>query len=373
MTARRLWQHLGRVGFVVLVAGLAAGASGWVAEARGGRFVGFRDFSGFKQTKGARPGETVLESPETATSLRWGELVVSWNADTPDAAYLRIEARALYPTHVTKYYTLGLWSSNTNHYPRECVLHQRDADGDVLTDTLILTQACDRVQVRLTLGGDGGQKPKLKFLGLCLTDSKCAPAVLPPNRAAWGKTIAVPELSQMAYPTGKVLCSPTAVAMIMAYWSQTLGRPELNREVPDVAAAVYDAKWKGTGNWPFNTAYAGSFAGMRAYVVRLSDLSEVEDWIASGVPVTLSVSSDRLHRRGPGPNGHLVVCVGFTSRGEPVVNDPGSSRDVRRVYPRKDVLDAWSGSRNAAYLIYPETWQIPRDRFGHWDSPGAGP
>ncbi|MCX6921595.1 MAG: C39 family peptidase, partial [Verrucomicrobia bacterium] len=152
------------------------------------------------------------------------------------------------------------------------------------------------------------------------------------------------------------------------YWSRQLNRPELDRAVPDIASAIYDAKWKGTGNWPFNTAYAGSIRGIRAYVARLSDLAEVEDWITAGIPVGLSVCYDRLHHRGPGPNGHLVVCVGFTGSGDPVVNDPGTSKDVRRVYPRKDLIYAWSSSRNTVYLIYPEDHDLPTDRFGHWDS-----
>jgi hypothetical protein len=341
-------------------------ASGF--ETRGGQFIGFHSFSAFKQSEGARPGETVLESPEISARINWDQLVASWNAETPDAAYLKIEARALYPGRATKYYTMGLWSVDTNRYPRESVPNQKDADGDVSTDTLILKRASDRLQIRLTLGGEENQKPKLKFLGLCLTDAKARPGVLPANRAAWGKTLPVPERSQMAYPNGKVLCSPTTVSMIMTYWAQKLKRPELDHDVPDLVSAIYDAKWKGTGNWPFNTAYAGSYSGVRAYVARLTDLAEVEEWIAAGVPVGLSVCSDRLHHRGPGPNGHLIVCVGFTQARDPVVNDPGSSRNVRRVYPRKDLIYAWAYSRNAAYIIYPEGFEIPQDRFGHWDS-----
>jgi hypothetical protein len=337
-------------------------------EARGGQFIGLHTFSAFQPSAGVRPGETVLESPEVATRIQWDELVASWNAETPNAAYLKIEARALYPEGATKYYTMGLWSANTNRYPRESVPHQKDADGDVKTDTLTLKRACDRLQIRLTLGGDENQRPKLKFLGLCLTDTKAKPPVLPANQAAWGKTVPVPERSQMAYPNGKVLCSPTAVSMMMTYWAQQLNRPELDRDVPDVVSTIYDAKWKGTGNWPFNTAYAGSYRGIRAYVTRLTDLAEVEDWIAAGIPVGLSVCSDRLHHRGPGPRGHLLVCAGFTPAGDPVVNDPGSSRNVRRVYPRKDLIYAWAYSHNTAYIIYPESSEIPLDRFGHWDS-----
>src|SRR5207237_8958317 len=141
-------------------------------------------------------------------------------------------------------------------------------------DTLVLRRPCDRVQIRLTIGGDDPLKPKLKFLGLCLSDSKTTPAALSPNRVAWGKTLPVPERSQMAYANGKVLCSPTTVSMLMSWWSQQLHRPELDHDVPEVAAAVYDANWHGTGNWPFNTAYAGSHHGLKAYVARISDVSE---------------------------------------------------------------------------------------------------
>jgi hypothetical protein len=372
---KRRWERMSVKRFrrlAVALLGLAGAlvlpfAPAGAVEPRGGQFLGFTSFYGFKPAPGARPGEVVLESPEIAARIHWTELVASWNAETPEAAYLKIEARALYPDRATKYYTMGLWSANTNRFPRESVRNQKDNDGDVATDTLILKRACDRLQIRLTLGGDDNQKPKLKFLGVCLTDGKATPAPLPPNRAAWGKTLPVPERTQMAYPNGKVLCSPTTVSMLMSYWAQKLNRPELDHDVPDIVRAIYDAKWKGTGNWPFNTAYAGSYSGIRAYVARLTDLSEVEDWIAAGFPVGLSVCSDRLHHRGPGPNGHLIVCVGFTSAGDPVVNDPGSSRNVRRVYPRKDLIYAWSYSRNAVYLIYPEDAQPPQDRFAHWE------
>ena len=337
-------------------------------DARGGQFIGFKSFSAFRQSAGAYRGEIVLTSPVIVARINWDELIASWNAVTPDGAYLKIEARAIYPAGPTKYYTMGLWSANPHRYPRESVLNQKDADGDVATDTLMLKRPCDWLQVRLTMGGDEGQQPKLKFLGLCLTDTTVTPSVLPSSRAALGKTLPVPQRSQVAYTNGSVLCSPTTVSMIMSFWSQQLKRPELDRDVTDIVNAIYDAKWKGTGNWPFNTAYAGSYHGIRGYVGRMTDLAEVEDWVAAGIPVGLSVCSDRLYHRGPGPNGHLIVCVGFTESGDPIVNDPGSSKEIRRGYPRKDPICAWSYSRNAVYLIYPEDSEIPKDRFGHWDS-----
>ena len=163
--------------------------------------------------------------------------------------------------------------------------------------------------------------------------------------------------------------------MVLAYWSATLHRPELDRPVPEVAAGVNDPVYGGTGNWPFNTAYAGKFPGIRAYVTRLDDVAELEQWLAAGIPVILSVSSYLTNDRHDGPdNGHLIVCVGFTDAGDMVVNDPGVSikrgERVRRIYPRERVINAWKKSRNTVYLLYPETAEIPYDRHGHWERGG---
>ncbi|HWH70052.1 MAG TPA: C39 family peptidase [Candidatus Sulfotelmatobacter sp.] len=337
-------------------------------DSRGHQFIGFSRFSSFETSAGARPRELVLTSPVLTSHLGWDELIASWNAETPADTYLKIEVRALYPERATKYYVMGLWSSDPARFPRESVLQQKDDDGDVSTDTLRLKHPCSRVQVRLTLGGALREKPKLKFLGLCLTDTQTTPPALAPNPVAWGRLLPVPERSQMLYSNGNVLCSPTTVSMLMGYWAHQLKRPEIDQDVPEIAKAVYDANWKGTGNWPFNTAYAGSYRGMRAYVTRLSDISELEDWVAQGIPVGLSVCYDRLRGKPAGPNGHLVLCVGFTQEGDPIINDPGTSKNVRKIFARKNLIQAWAYSHNTVYLIYPQNSPLPKDRFGHWDS-----
>ena len=111
---------------------------------------------------------------------------------------------------------------------------------------------------------------------------------------------------------------------------------------------------------------------MRAYVTRLDDLGELAQWIDAGVPVIMSVSSYLTEDRHIGrDNGHLIVCVGFTDDGDVVVNDPGVSlkrgENVRRIYPRERVINAWKKSRNTVYLVYPETIAIPEDSRGHWE------
>jgi hypothetical protein len=110
---------------------------------------------------------------------------------------------------------------------------------------------------------------------------------------------------------------------------------------------------------------------MRAYTTRLSDVSEVEAFIARGIPLGLSLCYNRLRGKSREPSGHLVVCVGFTKDGDVIINDPGTSQKVRKIFPRANLVDAWAYSKNTVYLVYPVNTPLPKDRFGHWESRAA--
>ena len=350
-----------------LLAGCAASGR-WGGSGHRNDFVGLADFSQFAASPGTTPGDLVLTSPEIRARNDWDELIVSWNV--PAGVNLTVEARAVYPDYATKFYTLGRWSDDPARAPRESVTNQDDFDGAVLTDTLRVVRPGARVQLRLTVSGASAIPLPLKFLGLSFCDSRARAAERAPNRAAWGKTLPVPERIQSGYEGPGGWCSPASLSMVLAYWSRMLDRPELDRAVPDVAAAVNDPVYGGTGNWPFNTAFAGEFPGMRAYVTRLDGIAELEDWLAAGVPVVLSVSSYLTNDRQEGPdNGHLIVCVGFTGNGDVVANDPGVSlengQQIRRVYSRARVREAWQKSKNAVYLVYPETAVSPGGHNRH--------
>jgi hypothetical protein len=332
-------------------------------------FVGLADFSNFNSSQNA-PGETVLLSPVIKPAIDWNELIVSWNADAPASTFLKVEARAILPDHETGFYTMGFWSPDNRAFPRTSVRGQKDDDGRVETDTLVLKNLANGVQVRVTLGGTNASPPKLKFLGLSFCNSRVPPAEHPPDRAAWGTIIPTPEHSQLSYPQETGWCSPASVSMTLSRWSEMLHRPELNQDVPAVAADVYDDSYGSTGNWPFNTAFAGSFPGMRSYVTRFDDVSELEEWIAAGIPVVISAPWNLLQpgRKDTG-HGHLVVCIGFTPDGDVVMNDPATNLKhdrVRHIYRRANVIRAWATSHNTAYLIYPVGARLPEDREGHW-------
>jgi hypothetical protein len=146
--------------------------------------------------------------------------------------------------------------------------------------------------------------------------------------------------------------------------------------VPDVAHAIYDPVYDGTGNWPFNTAFAGAFSGMKAFVSRFESVAELEHWTLAGLPVVVSVSYDLLKGKElPQDAGHLMVCVGFTEEGDIVLNDPAHRPDqgeaCRRVFSRKNFITAWAHSKNSVYVICSEDAKLPVDIDHHWSGPAS--
>ena len=332
-------------------------------------FIGVDDFSQFSKTLLA-DGSCLLESQPITTPLDWNELVVSWNAQAPPGSGLEIQARTFVSGHATRYYTMARWSPDNILFKRTSVPGQEDADGTVATDTLILTGFSTNLQVRVRLEGSRGKLPRLTYLGLSLSNTHSKPPSHPANHAAWGIIIPTPERSENGYAGSHGWCSPASISMVMDHWAEVLDRPELNHGVPEVAGLVYDEDYSGFGNWPMNTAYAGSFSGMRAIVTRLDDLSELEDWITADVPVILSARWNLLEKgRTDTGNGHLLVCIGFTPTGDVVCNDPATDtkrHSIRRIYSRKAVKEAWATSQNTVYLVYPTHYTLPYNRYGQW-------
>ena len=331
---------------------------------RGRRFIGFDRFDSFETIVSSN--QTQLRSGLIFPQLNWNELIASWNFRGNPTNTLTIEAMAVFTNRASKWYNLGAWSLNpAEEQDRSSVRGQRDEDGTVQTDILKLREPALALEIRITLSA-GADPSALKFLGLSFCDRFTTLPQLEPNKAVWGKVLNVKERSQANYPEGiSEWCSPTSMSMLMSFWSTNLNRADLDYDVPDVARGVHDPGWTGTGNWPFNTAFAGSHEGIRSYVTRFSDVSELEDWIEAGIPVAVSVSYGYLKGLPEPNNGHLVVCIGFDENGNIIVNDPGR-RMVRQVYQRENLVRAWAESRNTVYIVHPEDWKVPKDRFAHW-------
>ncbi|GGM03196.1 peptidase C39 family protein [Deinococcus aerophilus] len=282
------------------------------------------------------------------------ELVPSWNALTPGAGSVTVEVRAQSSGQWTRWYSFGTWSGAEG---RSSVNGQKDAAGQVLTDTLRLSKKASAYQYRVTLRGEG---TTVRLLALSTSERSRQSAGLggASDRTAWGKINNVPGRSQMIYPDGgEVWCSPTSVSMILAAYG-------VNVTVPQAAAGTYDRAYDGTGNWPFNTAYAGAL-GLRAFVTRLPNLAAAERFTGAGLPLAVSLGWKKGELPGaaiPTSSGHLMVLIGFDKAGNPVLNDPAapSNDTVRRTYPRAAFERLWlSHSGGLSYVIAPQGKELP--------------
>jgi hypothetical protein len=306
-----------------------------------------------KLEKNAKSGsvETGIIATQNADTA-----IASWNAITPQDTWLEIEIRAQINARWTRYYKIARW---TNVGEKHSFTTEHDADGRINTDTLKLVNAAQAFQLRVQLHSSvTGASPTLTGLALVssLSSQHYTASNAPSNHSAWGLELAVPAHSQMIYPNGgEVWCSPTSVTMILGYWDAKLGS-RVADSVPDAAASMWDTVYDGSGNWAFNTAYAAS-KGYKAYVHRLSSLTQAEGYIQKGIPLALSIAWDAGELDGAHiakSGGHLVVLRGFTKTGDVIINDPAAKTDptVRTVYKRAQLERAWIGhSGGVIYVI----------------------
>ncbi|MCW2898647.1 MAG: hypothetical protein JWO67_912 [Streptosporangiaceae bacterium] len=324
-------------------------------------------------------------SPVRPIGFGADELVASWTADAPRGTWLQVEMRARTSTgHRTKWYVMGRWAEGDRDIHRTSVEGQRDGDGTVYTDTFASAggTTVSAYQLRATLYRLPGShaRPSIRTLG-ALTSAiakRDAYPASPPGGAA-GIELKVPRFSQEIhkgeYPQwdggGEAWCSPTSTSMVVAYHGRGPSHRDyawVNRSYADpwvdyAARNTYDYAYRGAGNWPFNTAYAGRF-GLDGFITRLRSLTELEQFIKAGIPVVTSQSFKAADLPGAGysTNGHLMVIIGFTRSGDVIANDPASPSNaaVRRVYPRGAFEKVWQGSTGGvAYIIHPAGRPLP--------------
>jgi hypothetical protein len=316
----------------------------------GGHLVG----SALAETLGLAPG--------------FDNVVPSFDVLTPPGTWVRLTLAARVEGTWTKDYDFGEWALDVDTVARHSAGRQEDAHGHVLTDTLVLGQKADGLRLTVWLYSNRpGVSPRVRALSAATTDTQRTAPVEVSDGRAWGTQLPVPGRSQLLYPPkGGVWCSPTSVSMLLAYWGARLGRDSLVVPVPEAASRVYDATYQGTGNWPFNTAYASALSdgALNGLVARFDSLTQVERLIAQGIPISISVAFGPGELTGspmPSTDGHLLVVKGFTPQGDVVCNDPAFPSDaaVSVTYRREELLKAWEHSRRAAYVLWPAGTDLP--------------
>ncbi|HEX4189897.1 MAG TPA: peptidase C39 family protein [Marmoricola sp.] len=316
------------------------------------------------------------------------QLVPSWNAATPAGAWIQVLVEARSSTGATSTAKdLGRWSTGDQILKRSSAGVQADAVARVATDTLIAGTrplTAYRFIVRL-MRTPGHGAPVVHTIGAV---TSTPPAAVPTTSAPLQRkavSLAVPSYSQMIHRGqapqygggGEAWCSPTSLSMVLGYYRRLPAASTYawvpgsyaDRWVDQIARMTYDYAYRGTGNWPFNTGYAAT-RGTGAFVTRLASLRMAERFIRAGIPVITSIRFGSGQLSGApisATNGHLVVLVGFTAAGNPIVNDPAapSDRTVRRVYDRAQFERAWlGGSDGMAYIVHDAAHPLPKRPAG---------
>ena len=300
-------------------------------------------------------------SAQVRTGFCFDDLVASWSAITPPGSWIEIAAIGERRDHPTAdNHVLGRWSSGEHPEHRASVARDDDPETDVDVWRPRAGADCYSLAVRLHRR-PGTPGPTVRGLGAVVSAGNVRTTTSPLS-AGTGRVLDVPRLSQMTWREvgGEGWCSPTAVSMVLAH----AGRLPPGTDIPSAARAVFDPAYDGTGNWPFNTAWAASLAD-RAFVTRLHDLRDAEAFIGAGIPLVASLA----HPAGglPGApthstDGHLVVIRGFTAAGDVVTNDPAAptERSVRRTHDRTAFERAWlHGSGGLVYVIHRNDQPLP--------------
>ncbi len=298
------------------------------------------------------------------------QLVASWNAKTPAKTWIKIEAKGRTSSGTeTAWYVMGRWASGDADIKRTSVDGQSDANAAVDVDTLVMKAgvALRSYQLRISLYREAGSRatPSVTSLGAMtsLVPDRFEVRATKPGRAT-GIELKVPAYAQNLHKGqfpeygggGESWCSPTSTEMVAEYWGKRPKREDMtwipkgyvDPTVAYAARYTFDHAYDGTGNWPFNTAYAASL-GLRGHITRLHSLTELESYIARGIPVITSQSfkAEELDGAGYGTAGHIMVVVGFTKDGDVIANDPAANSNdrVRNVYKRHQFETIWQRTK----------------------------
>lgn len=298
--------------------------------------------------RGLLAGSGTVVSPAIEAEFPFNDLVASWNADIPADASLRMEARVRRAGRWTKWYKLARWEKGAP----SSFGKQEDADGSVDVDSLRLKRKADAFRYRITLVSSRKRPARLTRAAAAYADTTVDPVSKRRFRQGpWVRELKVPRRSQMTVKADyrKSICSPVSVSMILAFWGRDIPIPRMVKAARDRETGLY-------GNWPLNVAAAAA-EGLAGHVARLPSLEALQDEIAAGRPVAVSITFAKGGLSGAPlkqTRGHLLVVTGFTSKGDVIVNDPAapSSATVRRVYKRREFARVWLNNKHGiAYVL----------------------
>lgn len=328
-------------------------------------------------------------SPAYDAGFDFSELVSSWQADTPADSWVETDLSVEVNGQWSPWFVMGKWAFTEQSIKRTSVPGQDNDFGFVSIDTYFAHSGSSAQAYRLReqLNAPSGVAPTVRQVAATASDPQEPDYNVSATTMTHTVDLFVPQYSQEThrkeYPAygggGEAWCSPTSTEMVVEYWHEGPTPEQLQsmpydktfekhgRQDPTVdwaALHTYDWNYDGTGNWPFNAAYASHY-GLDGSVRQYDSLVGLEGWIKQGVPVVVSIAwnnkskDPHMHLDGSdidSTGGHLIVVRGFTADGDVIANDPASPTDsqVRHVYKRAQFEYLWLHASNGmVYLIKP--------------------
>lgn len=324
-------------------------------------------------------------SPWVSTGFDSRTVIPSWSVATPAGTWARVDVRVRDGATVGSWDTVARYAKDTALVKRASGSAQADDLASLAVDTVVARKGTTfrdwQVRVVLYRLRGSNASPTLYSVNGVAASYRTRSAATSATTMTATTELAVPRYSQMIhrgqFPQwgggGEAWCSPTSTAMVLRFFGKgpsakeyAFAKRSADPWVAHAARGTYDHAYRGTGNWPFNTAYAGA-RGLDTFVTRFHDLRDAEAFTRAGIPVMASVAYPRGGLTGAPVSssaGHLLVVTGFAADGRVITNDPAAAKNssVRKVYRRDQFEKAWlQGSGGVVYVLRPPGLALPAD------------
>ena len=289
----------------------------------------------------------------------FNEALLSWNVDCPPDHGFTVEVRV--GRRADAYWTPFLHAGDWGALPENLAKLRICDGGKIDIDYFRSDERFDRLQFRVRSFSSSRERHDalhIRRVTLQLSDTSGLPLPYLPTDAdrsvepSQSSTLAVPFRSQRdeSSEIASRICSPTSVAMVLDFHGVRAPTAEVARRLFDVEHDIY-------GNWPRAVQGAYTF-GVPGYLARFSDWGEVEELVARGLPIVISIAAKEGQLSGApyrSTNGHLLVLRGFDKHGDVLVCDPaaGDANQGVTTYKRDELTTVWMRRGGTSYVFLP--------------------